>query len=94
MTAYERDFTKTNREISYALKSIMAQLMNSVLVPVITNILVKDNLYNENGLIYDIFTLALTNSFLPPILQFINFPYIVNRIKACWSCRPCTFFSI
>jgi hypothetical protein len=68
----------------------MAQLMNSILVPLITNILVKDNLYNENGLIYDIFFLGLTNSLLPPLLQFLNIGHIVNRFVAWWQARPCT----
>jgi hypothetical protein len=52
LTHYERDVTQTNREISYALKSIVAQLMNSILVPVISNIYIKKNIYNQNGLVH------------------------------------------
>ena len=52
LTYYERDFTRTNREISYALKSIIAQLMNSILVPVIANLYIRRNIYLANGLVY------------------------------------------
>ena len=67
LTHYEKDFTHTNYQIGLALKTIMAQLMNSILVPAITNIYIKNNIYEANGQVYDIFFLAITNSFLPPI---------------------------
>lgn len=94
MTKYERDFSRTNREISLALKSIMAQLMNSVLVPLITNILVKKNVYNENGLIFDVFSLGLTNALIPPILQFVNIGHIINRFMSWFMSRPCKLSAI
>lgn len=63
--------------------------MNSILVPFITNYMVKKNLYYQNGLTYDIFSLALTNALIPPILQWVNIPHLVNRLIAWYKQRPC-----
>jgi hypothetical protein len=41
LTAKERDYTVTNYQISVALKSILAQLINSIFIPVICNYFIK-----------------------------------------------------
>jgi len=38
LTQYEKDFTETNRQISLGMKSVVTQLMNSILVPLISNV--------------------------------------------------------
>jgi len=62
--------------------------MNSILVPTISNIYIKQNLFDESGLVEEIFFLAISNSVVPPILQFINIGHIVNRILAWLNSRP------
>jgi hypothetical protein len=76
---YESDITSTNRQTGLALKSIFAQLINSTIVPVVTNIYVKKNTYEAEGLIYDIFFLSITNTLLPPILKIIDIPYRIKQ---------------
>jgi len=68
--------------------------MNSILVPVITNIYIEKNIYEVNGLIYDVFYLALTNAFLPPLIKIIDPEYIMIRLLAWWKKRPCSFVAI
>lgn len=63
--------------------------MNSILVPVITNIYIEKNIYEVNGLVYDVFYLALTNALLPPLIKIIDAEYLVMKIIACWKKRPC-----
>jgi hypothetical protein len=89
LTLYEKDFTVTKHQISLSIKSIAAQLMNSILVPVITNIYIEKNIYEVNGLVYDVFYLALTSALLPPLLKIIDAEYLVMRVMACWKKRPC-----
>lgn len=45
MTLVERIYTNNNFQISLAFKSILAQLLNTILIPIIVNIYIKDNLY-------------------------------------------------
>jgi hypothetical protein len=49
MTAYERDYTYTHYQTSLALKAIAAQLLNSILIPIVVN-LSLNNIYNSSGL--------------------------------------------
>ena len=62
--------------------------MNSILVPVISNLYIKKNIFNEQGLVDEIFYLAITNTVVPPILQFVNIGHIVNRTMAWFRGRP------
>jgi hypothetical protein len=46
MTIFEKDYTNNTYQISLAYKSITAQLLNSILIPIIVNIYIKrDNVY-------------------------------------------------
>ena len=45
LTMQERDYTMTNYQISMSLKSILAQLINSIFIPIIANYFIKDNIY-------------------------------------------------
>jgi hypothetical protein len=63
--------------------------MNSILVPVITNIYIEKNIYGVNGLVYDVLFLAATNALLPPLLKILDGEYFVLRVLAWWNQRPC-----
>lgn len=67
----------------------MAQITNIILVPVIVNVYYESNIYYKNGLVYDIFFLAVTNALVPPILQLLNFGYLIGRLIAWYKKRPC-----
>lgn len=82
------DFTVTKYQTSLALKSIFASLINSILIPIIVCAYIKEDIYTDKGLASDVFMLGLTNSFLPPILKFINIPYIINRIIKYFASKP------
>jgi hypothetical protein len=81
--------TKTSREISLAIKTTMAQIINSILVPVIVNVYYEKNIYYKNGLVYDVFFLTITTSLVPPILQLLNFGYLIGKFIAWYKKRPC-----
>lgn len=51
VTSYERDYTMTNYQISLHIKTVFAQLINSIFIPITVNYFIKQNIYGENGLI-------------------------------------------
>lgn len=63
--------------------------MNSTIVPVVTNLYVENNLYEVNGLVYDIFFLAITSSFLPPVLKLLDIPYLIKKLTIWYYNKPC-----
>jgi len=40
----------TNYQISLAIKTVFAQLINSIFIPIIAGYFIKQNIYEENGL--------------------------------------------
>ncbi len=75
MTIVEKEYSMNNFQLSIAMKSIVAQLINSVVVPFMVNYYIKEgNIYGVGGLAEDIFVLALTNSLVPPLVRIID-PY-------------------
>ena len=73
-TVIERIYTNNHYQISIAIKSVFAQLFNSILVPLIVNFNIKENIFQKGGLSEDIFILAIFNSLLPPFVRLID-PY-------------------
>lgn len=82
------DYTYTKYQTSFALKSIFASLINSILIPMIVNYYIKQDIYGENGLASDVFMLGLTNSLVAPILKILDIGYIINRISKYFASRP------
>ena len=74
------DYTETKHQTSLAMKSILAQLINSILIPIVVSYFIKDDLYSQNGLASDIFMLGLTNSLFPAALKIFDLGFIGNRI--------------
>lgn len=82
LTYFEKDYTETDYQTSLAVKSIWAQLLNSIAIPFFANFMIENkNIYGKNGLSSDVIYLALTNSFLPPLTKLIDpyFRYISIR---------------
>jgi hypothetical protein len=76
LTLFEKDYTSTDRQASLAVKSIVAQMINSILTPVITAYYIKTEtgVYRTGGLVDNIFIMAFTISLVPPVLLFFD-PY-------------------
>lgn len=71
----EKEYSMNNFQISIAIKSVIAQLVNSIFVPVMTSYYIKNNdIFGASGLVEDIFILGITNSLVPPIVRIID-PY-------------------
>lgn len=94
LTIYESDITSTQRQAGLAIKCVFAQLINSTLVPVITNIYIERNLYETNGLVYDIFYLSLTSALLPPLLKLIDLPFRAKQLTICFYGSPRKWLAI
>jgi hypothetical protein len=80
MTLLERGYSMNNYQISIAIKSVIVQLINSIVVPITVNYYLKDtNLFRPSGLVEDIFILAIATSFVPPLIKLID-PYNILLI--------------
>lgn len=82
----------TKHQTSLAIKSVLAQLINSILVPIIANYYIKSNIYDKNGLADDVFMLGLTNALVAPILKYFDGYYLFVRIMAWYYKKPSNYF--
>ena len=92
----EKDYTTTYHQTSLAIKSILAQMVNTILIPVITAYKIKNNVYLASGLVDNIFMLSISLSILPPIMiYFDSWAIILWIIKKCKSTSGnCTLIQI
>jgi len=88
LSIYERDYTTIKYQTSLAFKSILASLVNSIIIPIVANRFIKNNIYDKNGLADDIFMLGLTNAFVTPILKYIDGYYFYTKILQWLKCKP------
>ena len=72
MTVIEKLYSMNSYQMSIAVKSIAAQLINSICVPIIVNYYIEDNIFESSGLVEDIFILALASSLVPPFVRLID----------------------
>ena len=90
LTIYEKDYTATYREASLAVKSILAQMVNSIVIPVITAYEIKKNVYSTSGLVDNVFMLGISMTIVPPIMVFVD-PYnLFMKLMRCIKSRPGT----
>ena len=83
LTYFERHYTATGYQTSLAVKTILAQVINSIVVPLIANYFIEwRNLYQPNGLATDVFYISIINSFLPPLLKIIHPSYCLLRLQS------------
>lgn len=78
----------TNHQISVHIKTVLAQLINSIFIPIIVNYFIKENIYAENGLIQDIFIFGIALALVYPLGKFINPAYLVRYFYARWKLWP------
>lgn len=89
LTVFEKDYTASYREGSLAVKSIVAQMINTIVIPVVTAYEIKEDVYSSSGLVNNVFYLGITTTIVPPIMMLIN-PYnIFINILRCIKSRPC-----
>jgi len=70
-------------------------MINSVIAPVITNLFIDSyNIFGSQGLVYDIFFLAITNMLLPPLLRILDPMILVRKVIVCWNMRPCNYVAM
>ena len=63
------------------MKSILAQLINSILIPIVVAQYIKKDIYSDHGLASDIFMLGLTNALISPALKIFDIGYFISRAK-------------
>jgi hypothetical protein len=52
MTVIEKEYSMNNFQISIAIKSVVAQVINSIIVPFLVNYYIKDrNIFGRSGLV-------------------------------------------
>jgi hypothetical protein len=92
LTIFEKDYTSTNRQASLAIKSIMAQMINSILTPVIIAYYIQTDtgIYKTGGLVDNIFMMAISNAIVPPLLLIVNPGYLISKVLRCIKSRPST----
>ena len=88
------DFTETKHQASLGFKSVLAQLINSILVPIIVAYFLKHSIYDSNGLAADVFMLGLTNALLSPVLKIFDPGFIINRLKKWYKSEPIRYVTL
>ena len=89
LTIYEKDWTSTSYQTSVGFKIIFCQLINSIVLEIIVALYAKDkNIYQTGGLVDDVFYYGLLNSFIPPLVRWINPYYIYKKCQLNMSRRP------
>lgn len=93
-TAYELNSSHTDYQSSYAVKAIFAQLINTILIPILVNrFLKKENyIYTTSGLADDVFLLGLTNAFIKPLVTIFDpYYFFIKYLRIWYYERPCMF---
>lgn len=55
----------------------------------IVSLFIKSKIYEDDGLVSDVFMMGLTNSFIPPLLKVFNKTYYINRFIKQWNTPIC-----
>ena len=67
-------------------------MINWIICPIISNLINEPfNMFGSQGLVYDLFYLAITNALLPPLVRFLNPMTLIRKIIALWKNRPCRY---
>ena len=83
LVSLENNNTKTDMIVSVMTKSSFAAAINVILLPIITNILLKNNLYGPEGLIGIVLDYQFTSLFMMFNFQALNVPYQIQKITLC-----------
>lgn len=77
-------------QTSLTIKTVVAQLLNSIVLTLLANYYIKKNLYNQGGLTEDVFYFSVSNALLPPLLKIFDVSYLLYKVTRWWKCRPGT----
>lgn len=90
MTSLEKDYTITNIQASLAIKIIAAQMINTILTPVIIAYYIKTStgIYKIGGLVDNVFLTSISLSITPPILIMLDPYYYIIKLKRYIKSRP------
>lgn len=91
MTLFERDYTNTYNQASLAVKSIFAQMINSILIPVVVARYIKKDIYGASGLVDNVFMMSFSNALVGPVVVFFDPLNLVQKLKRCWKNRVSNF---
>ena len=80
LSYFEREFQKSKEEVSIGLKIAVSQIINTIGVPVTLTFLGKETIYDEGGLVTQVFFIGLFNLLLP-IGRFIDPFNIMLRLR-------------
>lgn len=72
LTKYESDYTATNFQASLAVKATLAQMINSIIIPVIVARYIKNDIYSASGLVDNIFMMSFSIAFVGPVIVFFD----------------------
>ena len=67
----------------------MALIANSILIPIVVNIVFKNNIYGVDGLADSVFFQSLTNSLMTPVSRIV-INYVTSYGKFKFYTRPAT----
>ena len=88
MTKKENDFTSSNHQASLGIKAALALMVNNIVTPIIVNAEIEKNMYDEGGLVNDVFFLGITNSVVPVLIKIFDYRYYPKRVRAWWMKKP------
>ena len=73
VSAFEKDFTETDRQRGILLKGLFVSAFNWIIPVVITTVANESrNFYGFNGLVYEVLFISIFESFLPPIVRIFD----------------------
>lgn len=87
LTKYESDYTATNFQASLALKATLAQMVNSILIPIIVARYIKNDIYSASGLVDNIFMMSFSIALVAPIVVFFDPVNYLAMLTRCWKRR-------
>ena len=88
MSVFECKKTYTSQQTSIGVKSILAQIVNSVAIPLGVALIFKKPMYGSNGFADNVFYQAATNAILYPVQKLLNIHYALIKAKKERDSRP------
>lgn len=78
-------------QVSLTVKSVIAQLLNCVVLPLVAAYYIKRNIYGSKGLAEDVLYFSVSNALLSPLLRILDPSYYYYRARKWWVSRPCNY---
>lgn len=67
-------------------KTVFAQSVNSIVLPIIINLALEDKLYGNDGLTAHVFDFAISNCLINVLLMFINPKHLIKNAALQITC--------